>query len=105
MPLCNLSETIHASWTRQSRKQGDNIYEATVDDFARAFIQCTRYNAFLTGRASGTGPTKEELRLRASSRIGNLSPIFKAMEKLPGSCDFLVNVPQYAGKEVFGFAK
>jgi hypothetical protein len=105
MPLCNLSETVHASWTRQSGKQRDNIYEEIVDDFARAFIQCTRYNAFLTSRASGTSPTKEELRLRAASRSGNLSSIFKAMEKLLGSCHFLIKVPLYAGEEVFGSAK
>jgi hypothetical protein len=24
--LCNLSETVHASWTRQLGKQGDNIF-------------------------------------------------------------------------------
>jgi hypothetical protein len=100
-----LSETIHASWTKQLGKQGDNIYKAIVDDLARAFIQCTRYNAFITGRASGTSLTKEELRLRTANRSENLSSIFKAMEKLPGSCDFLVNVPQYAGEEVFGSAK
>ena len=98
MSLCNLSETVHASWTRQSGKQRDNIYEEIVDDFARALIQCTRYNAFFTSRASGTSPTKEELRLRAASRSGNLSSIFKAMEKLLGSGYFLVNIPLYAGE-------
>ena len=105
MPMCNLAETVHASWIKQSGKNGDSIYDATVDDFARAFIQCTRYNSFLSGRGSGTGPSKEELRLRTASRSGNLNSIFKAMEKVPGSSDFLVSGSQYAGEEIFGSSK
>lgn len=43
--------------------------------------------------------------LQTARRSGNLSFVFKAMEKLPGSSDFLVNIPQYVGEEVFGLAK
>lgn len=53
MPSCNLSETIHAAWSKASGKHIQNIFEATIDDFSRAFIQCTRYNAFKKGKASG----------------------------------------------------
>ena len=63
MPLLNLSETIHASWTIQSGYQGNNIYEATVDDFKRTFMQCLMYNTFFTSIASRISPTKEQLRL------------------------------------------
>lgn len=105
MPSCNLSETIHAAWSKQSGKVSDNIYEVSVEDFARGFIQCTRYNAFLKGRASGTGPTKEELRLRAATRTGNLKYIYKAMEGIPGSEEYLLATPGYVGEEVFGSAK
>ena len=82
-------------------KTRDNVYEVLLNDFAHAFIQCTTYNAFLTFIASGT----ILFCLQTARRSGNLSFVFKAMEKLPGSSDFLVNIPQYVGEEVFGSAK
>lgn len=53
----------------------------------------------------GTGSTKEELCLQTASRSRNISSIFKAMKKLTGSSDFLVNAPQHDDEEVFGLAK
>ena len=41
MPSCNLSETVHNKWLQQSGNRGSDLYVATVDDFVRAFKQCT----------------------------------------------------------------
>ena len=71
MPSCNLAETVHNKWKQQSGNRGDDLYVATVDDFIRAFMQATNYRAYLKGRATGMGPSKCELRLRAARRSGD----------------------------------
>ena len=58
MPSCNLAETIHNRWLQQSGNRGNDLYDATVDDYIRAFMQCTNYNSFLNGGHSGTDPSK-----------------------------------------------
>ena len=42
------------------------VYEATVDDLIRAFMQTTNYRTYLKGGRSGKGPDKAELKLRAA---------------------------------------
>jgi hypothetical protein len=44
-------------------------YLATVDDFVRVFMQCSAYSQFLKGYNPGTGPSKEELKLRRAQRF------------------------------------
>ena len=85
MPSCNLSETVHNKWLQQSRNRGSDLYIAAVDDFVRAFMQCTNYYAYLKGDRSGTGPGKEELRLRAAQRSGDAKRIVAALKHMPGA--------------------
>src|ERR1700738_427339 len=75
MPSCNLSETVHNKWLQQFGNRGSDLYVATVDDFVRAFMQCTNYYAYLKGDCSSTGPRKEEFRLRAAQRSGDAKRI------------------------------
>ena len=83
MPSCNLSETVHNKWLQQSGNRGSDLYVATVDDFVRAFMQCTNYYAYLKGERSGTGLGKEELRLCAAQRSGDSKRIVAVLEHMP----------------------
>ena len=105
MPSCNLSETVHNKWLQQSGNRGSDLYVATVDDFVRAFMQCTNYYAYLKGDRSGTGPGKEELRLRAAQRSGDAKRIVAALEHMPGAEHWCTRKPQLEGEEVFGTTK
>jgi len=51
-----------------SGNQGNNLFDATCDDSIQAWTQMTNYCAFLRGHASGSGPSKEELKLKATKR-------------------------------------
>jgi hypothetical protein len=62
----NLLETIHNKWLQQSNNRGNDLFAATCDDKIRAVMQMTNYRAYLKGKSSGTGPTKQELKLRAA---------------------------------------
>jgi hypothetical protein len=62
MPSCNLSETAHNKWLQQSSNRGNDLFATTCDDKIRAVIQMTNYRAYLKGKASGTGPSKQELK-------------------------------------------
>jgi hypothetical protein len=64
MPPYNLVESIHNKCKQQSGDRGSDLYVATVDDFVRAFMQCSAYYQFLKGDNPGTRPSKEELKLR-----------------------------------------
>ena len=41
MPTCNLVETVYNKWLQQSDNKMICLYEATVDDMIRAFMQIT----------------------------------------------------------------
>jgi hypothetical protein len=47
-------------------------------------MQMTNYRAYLKGKASGTGPSKQELKLRAARRSGDPKKIEEALSQLPG---------------------
>lgn len=105
MPSCNLSETIHNKWLQQSGNRGSDLYVATVDDYVRAFQQSTNYHAYLKGDQSGTGPHKDELKLRAARRSGNPRTIAEAVSTYSGG-DFLnTRIPHLEGEEIFGSSK
>src|SRR6202048_502896 len=105
IPSCNLSETVHNKWLQQSGNRGSDLYVATVDDYVRAFMQCTNYYAYLKGDRSGTGPGKDELRLRAAQRSGDAKRIVAALERMPGADQWCTRKPQLEGEEVFGTTK
>ena len=58
MPFCNLSETVHNKWLQMSKKQANNLFDATCDDSICAWMQMKNYRAYLRGHASGSGPSK-----------------------------------------------
>lgn len=105
MPSCNLSETIHNKWLQQSGNRGDNIYVATVDDYVRAFMQCTNYSAYLRGENPGKGPSKAELRLRRAQKSGNPKRLADATEHFFDVQELLSREPHLEGEEVFGSTK
>jgi hypothetical protein len=47
-------------------------------------MQMTNYRAYIKGKASGTGPSKQELRLRAARRSGDPKKIEEALSQLQG---------------------
>jgi hypothetical protein len=67
-------------------------------------MQCTNYYAYLKGDRSGTGPGKEELRLRAAQRSGDAKRIVAALEHMPRAEHWCNRKPQLEG-EVFGTTK
>jgi hypothetical protein len=78
---------------------------ATVDDFVRGFMQCVAYYEFLKGERPGTGPSKEELKLRSAqrsaARTGNSKPLHEAFLKMPGADVLCTSTPHLEGEEVF----
>ena len=102
MPSCNLSETVHNRWLQQSGNRRNDLYDATVDDFVRAFMQCTNYYQFLKGGRSGTGPLKQELRLRQAQRSSRLDKVVDAMETMAEGKEWCTRTPHFEGEEVFG---
>ena len=102
MPSYNLLETIHNRWLQQSRNRGKNLYDAIVDDFVRAFMQCTNYYQFLKGGRPETGPSKQELRLRQVQQSGILDKVVNAMETMLEGKEWCTRTPHFEGEEVFG---
>jgi hypothetical protein len=105
MPSCNLSETAHNKWLQQSGNRGNDLFAATCDDKIRAVMQMTNYRAYLKGKASGTGPLKQELKLRAASCSGDPKKIEEALSHLPGVEVATTRIPHLEGEEIFGSTK
>lgn len=109
MPSCNLAETVHNKWLQSSGNKGNDLYTATVDDYIRAFMQVVAYYQFLKGDVGGTGPSKEELKLRNAQRrarvTGDPRVLRDAMLGMPGADDFCIRDPHLEGEEVFGSLK
>ena len=105
LPLCNLSEIVHNKWLQMSGKRGNNLFDATCDDSIRAWMQMTNYQVYLKGYASGSGPSKGELRLRAARRSGDPKKIAEALNTLPGAEGVGTRIPHLEGEETFGSTK
>jgi hypothetical protein len=105
MPSCNLSETAHNKWLQQSGNRGNDLFVATYDDKIRAVMQMTNYKAYLKGKASGTGPSKQELKLRAARRSDDPKKIEEALSQLPGVEVATTWIPHLEGEEIFGSTK
>lgn len=105
MPSCNLVESIHNKWKQQSSDRGSDLFVATVDDFVRAFMQCVAYYQFLKGERPGTGPSKEELKLRcaqrSAARTGNSKQLQEALLKMPSADEWCTRTPHLEGEGVF----
>jgi hypothetical protein len=109
MPSCNLTETVHNKWLQASGNRGNDLYTATVDNYIRAFTQVVAYYQFLKGDVGGTGPSKEELKLRNAHRrarvTGDPRVLRDAMLEMPSADEFCTRDPHLEGEEVFGSLK
>jgi hypothetical protein len=68
-------------------------------------MQMTNYRAYLKGKASGTGPSKQELKLRAARRRGDPKKIEEALSQLPGVEVATTRIPHLEDEEIFGRMK
>jgi hypothetical protein len=105
MPSCNLSETAHNKWLQQSSHRCNDLFVATCDDKIRAVMQMTNYRAYLKGKASGTGPSKQKLKLRAARRSGDPKKIEEVLSQLPRVEVATTRIPHLEGEEIFGSTK
>jgi hypothetical protein len=105
MPSCNLSETAHNKWLQQSGNRGNDLFAAIYDDKIRAVIQMTNYRAYLKGKASRTGPSKQELKLRAARRSGDPKKIEEALSQFPVVEVATTRILHLEGEEIFGSTK
>jgi hypothetical protein len=105
MPSCNLSETAHNKWLQQSGNRGNNLFAATCDDKIRAVMQMTNYRAYLKGKSSGTGPSRQELKLNATRRSGDPKKIAKVLSQFPGVEVATTQFPHLESEEIFGSTK
>ena len=109
MPSCNLAETVHNKWLQASGNRGGDLYVAAVDDYVRAFLQVVGYYQYLKGGAGGSGPSREELRLRTAQRrahrTGDPTSLNAAVLNMPGAEDFCTRDAHLEGAEVFGSRK
>jgi hypothetical protein len=105
MPSYNLSETVHNKWLQQSGNCGNNLFAATYDDKIRVVMQMTNYRAYFKGKSSGTGPSRQELKLRMARRSGNPKKIVEALSQLPRVEVSTTQIPHLEGKEIFGSTK
>ena len=86
-------------------KRANNLFDATCDDSIRAWMQMTNYRAYLRGHASGSGPSKGELKLRAARRSGCPKKIAEALNSLLEAPGMGSRVPHLEGEEIFGSMK
>jgi hypothetical protein len=105
MPSCNLSETAHNKWLQQFGNCGNDLFAATCDDKIRAVMQMTNYRAYLKDKASGTGPSKQELKLKAAKHSGDPKKIEEALSQLPEVDVATTRILHLEGEEIFGSTK
>jgi hypothetical protein len=105
MPSCNLSETAYNKWLQQSGNCGNDLFATTCDNKIRAVMQMTNYRAYLKGKASGTGPSKQKLKLRAARHSGDPKKKEEALSQLLGVEVTTTRIPHLEGKEIFGSTK
>ena len=51
--MCNLAETVHNKWLQQSGTKMTCLYEATLDNMIRFFMQIANYRTWLVKRSDG----------------------------------------------------
>jgi hypothetical protein len=79
MPSCNLPETVHNKWLQQSGNRGNDLFATTCNDKIQVVIQMTNYRAYLKDKLSGTGPLRQELKLRVARHSGDPKKIVEAL--------------------------
>ena len=105
MPTCNLAKTMHNKWLQQSGNKMICLYEATMDDLIRAFIQIVNYRSWLRGGPTGKGLDSASLKLKVAARCGDLKLLADAMKSYPGAEDLNTKDCALKGSELFGSTK
>ena len=105
MPSCNLAKSVHHKWLMQSGNTMECIYEATMDDMVRAFMQITNSREWLKGGQRGKGSDQAALKLRAAANSGDPKLIAAAMKSFPGAKDLPNHPIILEGVEIFGSTK
>ena len=105
MPTCNLVETVHNKWLQQSGNKMICLYEATVDDMIRVFMQIANYRTWLKGGYDGKGPDSASLKLKAATMYGDPKMLVDAMKSYPGAKDVNTRYCALEGSELFGSTK
>jgi hypothetical protein len=65
----------------------------------------TNYRLYLKGKSSGTGLSRQELKLRAARRSGTPKKIAEVFSQLPGVEVATTRIPHLEGEEIFGSTK
>ena len=91
MSLCNLAKTVYNKWFQQFRKNGNNLYVATVVDYIQVLTQVDPYYQFSKNNTAGTRPSKEDLRLRLSNAMPNVPEIPRICMQPKKKCRALQN--------------
>ena len=105
VPTCNLSETMYNKWQQASGGKILDLYQATLDDYARAALQLLFYFNYLRGGPSGTGPSRSELQLRLAVQNGNSRRVVKLMEEVTTVAGVNTRIPHLEGDTIFGSTK
>jgi hypothetical protein len=105
MPSCNLSKTVHKKWLQQSGNCGNDLFSATYNNKIRAVMQMTNYKAYLKGKSFGSGPSRQELKLKMARHSSNPKKIVKALSQLPGVEVATTRIPHLEGEVIFGSIK
>ena len=78
------------------------LYETTVNDMIRAFMQITNYPAWLKGELHGKGPDSASLKLKATARCGDPNMLANAMKSYPRAKGANTRYCVLEGSELFG---
>jgi hypothetical protein len=65
----------------------------------------TNYRAYFKDKSSGTGPSRQELKLRAAKHSGDPKKIAEALSQLPGVEVATTPILHLEGEEIFGSTK
>ena len=105
MPTCNLAGTVYNKWLQQSGNKMICLYEATVDDMIRVFMQIGNYRTWLKGELDGKGLDYASLKLKATARCGDPKILADAMKSYLGAEGANTINCALEGSELFGSTK
>ena len=81
------------------------LYEVTMDDLFRAFIQIANDRSWLRSGSIGKGHNPVSLKLKVASKCGNLELLADAIRSYLGAEDLNTRDGALEGSELFGSTK
>ena len=81
------------------------LYEATLDEFIRAFMQITNYGLWLRGGFTGNGLDIASLKLKVVAQCGDPKHLADVMKSYPGAENLNTKDCVLEGYELFGSTK